>query len=80
MATWLVSGKVEFEIEREVEADSEEEAIKIVEESIYESYTDGDIEIGGDTTCYFYDGWGHKLSDEGLHEVEGYQVHDAWDV
>lgn len=33
MATWLVSGKVEFEIEREVEADSEEEAIKIVEES-----------------------------------------------
>lgn len=70
MATWIVNGKVEFEIEREVEADSEEEAIKMVEESIYESYTN----------CYFYDSWGHKLSDEGLHEVEGYQVHDAWDV
>ncbi len=63
MATWLVSGKVEFEIEREVEADSEEEAIKMVEESIYESYTDGDIEIEGETSCYFYGGWGYKLDD-----------------
>lgn len=80
MATWLVSGKVEFEIGREVEADSEEEAIKIVEDSIYESYTNGDIEIGGETSFCFYGGWGHKLSDEGLHEVEGYQIHDAWYV
>ena len=63
MATWLVSGKVEFEIEREVEADSEEEAIKMVEESIYESYTDGDIEIEGESSCYFDGGWGYKLDD-----------------
>lgn len=52
MATWLVSGKVEFEIEREIEAETEEEAIEKVKESICEDY-------GYD--CYFYDAWGHKF-------------------
>lgn len=77
MATWLINGKVEFEIEREIEANSEEEAIKMVEESIHDNYTNGDIGIEGEVGYCFYGAWGHKLSDEGLHEVEGYQVHDA---
>ena len=76
MATWIISGKVEFDIEREVTAETEEEAIEKVKESIYENYG-----------CNCYDMWGHKLDeddeeeiDEGFHEVEGYMVHDAWDV
>ena len=65
MATWIISGKVEFEIEREVEAETEEEAIEIVEESIYENYDYGDLEnaIKGNLSCCFYGGWGHKLDD-----------------
>lgn len=54
MATWIISGKVEFNIEREVTAETEEKAIEKVKESIYENY-------GYD--CY--DAWGHKLDDEG---------------
>ena len=65
MATWLISGKVEFEIEREITAETEEEAIEKVEESIYENYSYGDIEIAikGNLSCCFYGGWGYKLDD-----------------
>jgi len=59
MATWIVNGKVEFEIEREVKADSEEEAIKMVQESIEsvcESYANRKIEIIGEISCCL-DGW-----------------------
>lgn len=65
MATWLVSGKVEFEIQREITAETEEEAIGKVEESIYENYDCGDIEnvIKENLSCCFYGGWGYKLDD-----------------
>ena len=65
MATWLVSGKVEFEIEREITAETEEEAIEKVEESIYENYGYGDIDVAieGNLSCCFYGGWGYKLDD-----------------
>lgn len=55
MATWIISGKVEFDIEREVTAETEEEAIEKAKESICESY-------GYD--CYFYDVWGYKFNNE----------------
>ena len=63
MATWLVRGKIEFEIQREVIAETEEEAIGKVEESIY-NYGDIEDAIKENLGCCFYGGWGYKLDDE----------------